>query len=418
MTLNPLCNSCCAHVEQLVDFGEHPIVNKLAHDPNEVAKKHRMIVGGCISCGLVQLTQPIDPIEFYTDYATPTSWKREPHIGKLLNRLRAVVPREDRILDVGCNDGRFLTYLRDSGWSKLTGLEPSKNTAESAKSQGFDIVNSSLTSALADELVMTEGSWGCVILRQVLEHVVNLTDFGSALNRLLRRDGILVIEVPDSRVNMLQHDYALWEEHVNYFTPATLEHFLKAHGFEIFDMYTSAFSGVCLTVLARNVGNSSDEGILGSRPSAPSLSEQIGTFRAWASDFPAFRAAIANEVADYANRSQVALYGVGSRSSNFINIMNLGELISLAIDDQPQKQNCFMPGSGTAIVSSSDAAEQLRPNSCLLLGVNGENEEFLLTSSPLMQVHFSISVLPPSRRLLNAWGSIKARSEFSALQSP
>ena len=86
-------------------------MNKLLCDADENVRLHPMKVGGCTQCGLVQLMEPIDPSEFYTDYATPSSWKNEPHVERLLAYLEQVVSRNARILEVGCNDGRFLLRL-------------------------------------------------------------------------------------------------------------------------------------------------------------------------------------------------------------------------------------------------------------------------------------------------------------------
>ena len=105
------CNSCAAELENLLHLGDHPIANQLTEVPNTLVKVYPMKVGGCPRCGLVQLTEPIDSQLFYTDYATPTSWKREPHIDKLVAALKPLIDREARILDVGCNDGRFLRNL-------------------------------------------------------------------------------------------------------------------------------------------------------------------------------------------------------------------------------------------------------------------------------------------------------------------
>lgn len=97
------------------------------------------------------------------------------------------------------------------------------------------------------------------------------------------------------------------------------------------------------------------------------------------------------------------LYGVGSRSSNFINIMGLSEYISFAVDDQPQKQNRFMPGSDIPIISRGEGLQRMRPNSIILLGVNGENEESLIEDFDSFSADMFSSVLPPSDHLLEAW---------------
>jgi len=364
----------------------------------------KMQVAGCHACGLVQLVDPFEPSDFYTEYSTPTSWKREPQINKLLDKLEELVPKDSKILDVGCNDGRFMRELRDKGWLNLTGIEPTINTLEIARSEGFKVHHESFNYNLAEALLQDAGRWGCVTVRQVLEHVPNLRDFGMALNLVLDLGGLLVIEVPDSRTNFLRRDYALWEEHVNYFTPETLMIFLESHGFEMVTSYESLFSGVCLTLIARKVCQSKSVITARSQPTSSQVRNQVANFQTWANEFESFRVSVHQEISRKAQKAQIILYGVGARSSNFINIMEVTSFISYAIDDQPDKQNLFMPKSGIGVFAQAQAREIYGTKETFyLLGVNAENENTLIEAVDFLRESNVASILPPSPRLLGAW---------------
>ena len=85
--------------------------------------------------------------------------------------------------------------------------------------------------------------------------------------------------------------------------------------------------------------------------------------------------------------------------------MGVASHVTFAIDDQPQKQNRFMPSSGIPILSTDEASPRMRESQFFaLLGVNWENEDALLDASDLLRGGTHASVLPPSRRLLKAWG--------------
>ncbi len=364
-----------------------------------------MDLGVCAECGLLQLFTLIDSSLFYTNYATPAEWKREPHVGMLISALDPLISKDSKILDVGCNDGKFLSLLRSNGWRNVSGLEPTQNTADAAMNGDFRVFHRGLNFPTAELMVEEFGEWDCVILRQVLEHIVDLADFGKSLNRLLVDNGTLVIEVPDSRLNLLGADYSVWEEHVNYFTPETLGEFLRASGFEVQTSYESRFSGVCLTVIASKTTNFVDSYGSSSLVERDTVQHQVQLFHEWANAFVRFQEDVFKELSEHSNFGDVVLYGVGSRSSNFVNIMGISGLISYAIDDQPQKQNLFMPGSGIPIVSSVEAASRIDSRTFVLLGVNGENEEDLLHNSVFLREIEYASILPPSTHLLEAWGS-------------
>ena len=390
-----ICRSCNASVEFLLDFGNQPIVNNLQVEPGDVPK-FPIEVGGCSYCGLVQILNPIDPAEFYTNYANASSVKREPHLEKLIEKLESLLPKNAKIIDVGCNDGKFLSRLRESGFNDLHGLEPTKNMSERAINAGFGVFNSYLDSAKSREIVAETGLFDCVTLRQVLEHIENLSDFGVALRSLLKPNGLLVIEVPDAQSHFDLPDFALWEEHINDFSLGSLKHFLRQHGLEVIDSYKTQFSGVCLTVLSRLVDTRSVD--------VEPVSQIVDSFRKWAKCFDPFRSQVQAELQYFASRDlPVALYGVGSRSSFFLNVTRSMGNISFAIDDDPAKQGKYLPGTEILIRSREDGFKLLKENSLVLLGVNGENEKKLLSEiSPQNKWVFK-SILPPSENLLSAF---------------
>ncbi len=397
------CNLCSANLSVLLDLGSHPIANHLMQRPSKETDFYPMRAAGCYSCGLVQLCDRIDTNLFYTNYATPSSWKNEPHLGKLVKALDRLIDKDRRVLDVGCNDGKFLRNLQDEGWTDVFGLEPTTNTSGVAIQQGFKVINNSLNEKTAIELVSQYGLWDLVSVRQVLEHVSDLADFGKSLNLLLKEDGILVIEVPDSRINLLQQDYALWEEHVNYFTPETLFAFLTMNGFELIDQYESVFSGVCLTVVAKKVRQSSLELKSSGFSSQKVLKSQIQRFEQWAAGFESFKERVHAEVTKGKNHDQLILYGVGSRSSNFVNILGISEMIDFAVDSQLEKQGLYMPGSCKEIISADAYRERLDNSPFFILGVNTENEDRVMSRENYFNGAKVYSVLPPSTRLLSAW---------------
>ena len=390
-----VCRSCNGSVEFLLDFGNQPIVNNLQIGLNSV-KKFSIEVGGCTNCGLVQILNPIDPAEFYTNYANSSTMKREPYLEKLIKKIESILPRGAKAIDIGCNDGKFLSRLRESGYTDLCGLEPTKNMSEAAADAGFRIFNSYLNKKKSDEIIAETGKFDCVFLRQVLEHIENLTDFGSALRNLLKPNGLLIIEVPDAQSHFDLSDFALWEEHLNDFTIESLKHFLLTHDFQVLESYKTQFSGVCLTVFSQLANNLSVD----TKP----VSETIDSFRSWAQCFDPFCRRVQAELQEFISRdAPIALYGVGSRSSFFLNATRSMSKISFAIDDDPVKQGKYLPGTSILIRSREEGFKLLKENSLVLLGVNGENENKLLGEIAPQKNWVFKSILPPSEHLLSAF---------------
>lgn len=397
------CRLCGSDVETSIDFSEQPIVNKLLEKPRQV-KKYPMQVGGCKQCGLFQILEPIDALEFYTNYDNGSSVKREPHLHKLLDQLSSILSTDAKIIDIGCNDGKFLSHLRETGFTNLVGLEPTKNMSSVAIASGFKVFNTFLDVSTADEIVLGEGKFDCVIIRQVLEHIADLENFGLAIQRLVKPGGVIAIEVPDAELNFRGPDYALWEEHVNYFTIKSLEIFLQLNGMKLVDSYVSIFSGLCLSVLGRKIDIESE--VFSLEPINNSIADDFLSFKRWSNGFLTFRENVKKEIESYNKQGfNVVLYGVGSRSSPFLNIVGICDMLSFAIDDDPRKQGKFLPGSNIEIVSREIGLGRLNGQSLVLLGVNKENEEKLISE---LSFHNSLtfkSILPPSEYLLSAFNS-------------
>lgn len=130
------CRLCGSDVEISIDFSEQPIVNQLLEKPRQV-KKYPIRVDGCKQCGLFQILEPVEALEFYTNYDNGSSVKREPHLHKLLDQLISILSTDAKIIDIGCNDGKFLSCLRDTGFTNLVGLEPTKNMSSVTAASGF-----------------------------------------------------------------------------------------------------------------------------------------------------------------------------------------------------------------------------------------------------------------------------------------
>ena len=230
----------------------------------------------------------------------------------------------------------------------------------------------------------------------MLEHIENLSDFGSALRNLLKPNGLLVIEVPDAQAHFDGPDFALWEEHVNEFNLESLSRYLSVHGFSVVENYGSKFNGVCITTFSRYTELKSAK--------TGSVQHTIDSFRTWAKNFHPFQLAVQAELQFFSEKdAPIVLFGVGRRSSFFLNVIHLNNKISFAIDDDPAKQGKYLPGTSILIRSREDGFKLLKENSLVLLGVNGENENKLLNEIAPRNNWVFKSILPPSEHLLSAF---------------
>ena len=389
------CNYCESSVQPKLSLGTRPIVNDLTLERADNAKQYLIEMTICENCGLHQLIHGIEPDAFYSDYMTPSSWKSEPHLSKLVDVISQLVKFQDSIIDIGCNDGKFLMALKNQGFKNLYGIEPTKNTAEAAKSSGFSVTNEYLDVVVAESLVREHGEFDVVVTRQVLEHIKDIKSFLGSVRILLKDKGILVTEVPDSEINFKHSDYGVWEEHLNYFTQSSLKRILSEMGWEIVNWYRSDFSGWCQTLIATPVSIPQDSEIQIGRIE---VSREVDEFDSWVSHFESFKAQIRGKIDELVgDEGRVALFGVGSRSISTLYSLDLINKITAAYDDSKEKIGKYIPGTNIQIVQSDQIKKDLIE--LILLGVNFENEEKVLSKLESRKIQVR-SILPPSQILL------------------
>lgn len=146
-----------------------------------------------------------------------------------------------RLIDLGCGDG-----FHSSAFIKL-GLE----------TYGLDIAEDQLVKATALGIIATKGDlteklpdadayFDIVYSGETIEHIVDIRNFLTEINRILRPGGLLILTTPnlaglDDRLRLLfgkkvRHQDALCESHylhVRVFTFSSLREVLEKDGFEI-----------------------------------------------------------------------------------------------------------------------------------------------------------------------------------------
>ncbi len=137
------------------------------------------------------------------------------------------------IFEVGFGDGKFLALLRDKGWM-VSGLELSKNAYLKAKEK----YQLDLDWGTIEEKKYRKESFNLVTMHMVLEHVHKPVHLLKSLHRLLKKRGILIIQVPNfaSLQSKIFRDkwYPLrLPHHIYHYTPRTLERLLMKASFQV-----------------------------------------------------------------------------------------------------------------------------------------------------------------------------------------
>jgi SAM-dependent methyltransferase len=139
-----------------------------------------------------------------------------------------------RLLDVGCATGFFLDLARGKGW-EVVGTEVSEFGAQVARERfGLDVRLGTL-----EDLRLDTGSFDCVTMWDVIEHVADPTRELEEVRRILRAGGVLSLITPDVGSPVARALGSRWEEfrrvreHIYFFSRRTMAELLRKAGFEI-----------------------------------------------------------------------------------------------------------------------------------------------------------------------------------------
>ena len=192
----------------------------------------------CKNCGLIYVNPRLKQKYIVKGYSEGSNKKfvsqakgREITFGKSIRFIEKYV-KKGRLLDVGTAGGSFLAVAKRHGW-QIEGIEPNKWLCKWCKKYyGIDIKQGTLEKNLFEN-----NSFDLVTLWDVLEHVPNPTATLKRVNRLLKKNGALVVNYPDIDSSIAKLMRRKWffilTVHLYYFTPKTIRKLLEKCGFKV-----------------------------------------------------------------------------------------------------------------------------------------------------------------------------------------
>lgn len=132
-------------------------------------------------------------------------------------KLVSTIIKGKKVLDIGCGTGEFLLTLQERGFEVL-GVEPSSLARNQAIELGLSV---------EEEKHLNEiqaNSFDLISMWHVLEHVYDLKERVKEINKILSKDGKLIIAVP----NRMSFDASYYKKYwAAYDVPRHLYHFTE-----------------------------------------------------------------------------------------------------------------------------------------------------------------------------------------------
>ena len=354
------CRGCkSTRLYLFLPLGDHPLANGFLRAEQLDVPEARFPLDAhvCLDCGLIQVADQVPPGYFrHYVYIPSTSDQMHEHFAGLADAVRERFLGEPDALtvDVGCNDGLFLSFLLEHGRPTL-GIDPATNIAEIARGRGVEVVNEYLTPDLARRVRGEHGPAKVVVSTNTFHHIGVLDPFTLAVTLLLADDGVFVVEVPHALELVEQNEFdGIYHEHVSQLTVKSFVDHLQRFGLEVFDVERLSVHGGSLRVFARPA-------------TAPTVASGV---QAWideererglfsADTYDVFRARVERNRDDLVARLRklraaghaIAGYGASARGNTLLNYDAIGpETLDFVADRNPLKQGLYTPGMHIPVV--------------------------------------------------------------------
>ena len=370
------CRLCTGNFfEKTLKLKSTPPANELypTKDSAKKAEKFPLEVVMCQKCRHVQLKHIVSPKRLFDEYIykSGTSKFFNEHFDNLASKIASEFPVNNYVLEVGSNDGVLLTSLNKRG-IKSIGIEPSEYLAKECINRNLNVYNSYLDENTVVKITQSHGKASIVLGNNVFAHIEDMKGAFKYVFEILEDSGIFIFEVAHFKYILTDGLFdTIYHEHMSYHTATALESFATASGFKIFRIEKiSSHGGSLRFYLSKNHDKLKEPSVELIKKDELKLGlNQVEALSLIEDKIKETKESAARMIKDIGLGDNTVFVGYGAPAKvvTFLAQMELEEINLIGvIEDNVEKQNRFLPGSGFAIKS----LEEMK----MLISVNESKE--------------------------------------------
>lgn len=336
----------------------------------------------CLECGFSQLSIEVAPEVLYRNaypYESSTTSTGQQHYHLMANQItnNYDIARGSQVIDIGSNVGVLLSGFKDLGM-KVLGIDPATEIAAKANARGIPTLP--LFFGLDSVKVILEKVSKAAVITgtNVFAHIPNLDEFMQAVNLLLAKDGVLVIEAPSLKELIESCEYdTIYHEHLSYLAVKPLHRFFDQYQFEIVDVEELPIHGGTIRLVI-------------SRRGEHPINERVKTFTDQEESMGLFKRARLDQFShQVSNRRQqlfsliwnlkkqgkkIAAVSAPAKGNTLLNYCGIDhQMIDFVTEKSELKIGLYTPGSHIPVVGDEELLAK-QPDYALILAWNFRDE--------------------------------------------
>src|SRR5512139_1991023 len=355
---------CCGsdRLRKYIDLGLLPLANSLSVTSQLARTQERfpLQVLFCEDCYLSQLSVVVNPRSMFSNYTYRSGINQGyiTHCQQMAAELqeRCQLTADSFHVDIAGNDGTLLKQFKQAIGLRVLNVDPAANLVAIAESEGIESLVNFWSVPLAEQIVQTHGQADLITATNVFAHVDNVAEFMVAAGRLLKPDGLLVLEFPYlvDFITAAEFD-TIYFEHLSYFSILPLNRLCAATGMKIVDVEKQTIHGGTVRVTLARDDSMREATANVERFIASEQAIGVGRFE-W---YAGWAKRVQDLIANFAERlvslkmsgKRIAAFAASAKGNTLLNSANIGtDIIDYIIDETPEKIGRFSPGTGIPIV--------------------------------------------------------------------
>jgi nucleoside-diphosphate-sugar epimerase/2-polyprenyl-3-methyl-5-hydroxy-6-metoxy-1,4-benzoquinol methylase len=338
------------NLTRIISFGYQPLANNLLSKINEKYKSHPLELNLCEKCYNCQLSYIANPKKLFSNYLylSSTSSIFVNHFKNAAKKYKKILKLklEDQIIDIGSNDGVALKAFKELGFNNILGIEPAKNLVKIANDNGINTIQGFLNNDLLKKINVKAN---LILASNVFAHVDNIKEIADCIFNLLKKNGTLIIEVQYLLNTLIDCSFDnIYHEHVNYWSILSLNNFFKSQKAKIFKVEKINTHGGSIRVyISKNSKIKIDSSVKNLLNKEIKLGiKKLNIYEKFEQKVFDKREKLRNNIqAIKKDKKKIIGYGSPAKATTALNFYNISKEIDFIIDDNPLKNNKYIPGT-------------------------------------------------------------------------
>lgn len=365
------CRICgSSNLTPYLNLGKMPLPNNLFKTKEEALNCNRfeLKINYCENCGLSQLSEVVDPRVLFSHYVYKSGISKGyiDHCKQMTIDFKEkyslnIGSSADFIVDVAGNDCTLLEqFKKEIPGLRLVNIDPATNLCKICREKGITAYNEFLSINTAMEVVRNHGMAQVITATNVTAHVDDIRNFFLSAKFMLAFNGVFIIEFPYLLNTIDKNSYGqVYFEHLSYLTVTPLKRLCDETGMKIIDVQKFEIHDGTLRVVMthdysnRKVEDSVENFLYKERH------YDIDTYHQWAKKVVYNIEDIWSTVTFLQKQgNKIGAFAASAKGNTMLNCAELSfNNISYIIDDTPEKQEMFSPGTGIQIKSVEELKE-------------------------------------------------------------